>query len=106
MSRARMTLGPVAQAVLDGKHDDELAAILAAAQARQKNRFRRGTRVRVVGTGTETEGREGVVLKANPRTITVGLGEVGYEDWDEAHRYPVYDGGEWNMTANFLQVVA
>lgn len=105
MARRKMELGPVAQAILDGQHDEELAGILAAAQARQKNRFRRGTKIRVEGTGSTTEGKEGVVLKVNTKTITVGLGSIRYDDWDEGKQYPVYADGEWNMSANFLTVI-
>ncbi len=105
MARRKMDLGPLATAIMAGEHDDVLDQVIAAAQARQKNRFRRGTRVRVTGTGDKTDGKEGVVLKANPRTITVGLGGVTFEEWDAKKDYPVYADGEWNMTSGYLEVI-
>jgi len=106
MARRKMDLGPLAKAIFDGEHDDELAGILAAAQARQKNRFRKGTRVRVVGTkNPRTDGKVGVVLKVNPKTIQVGVGNVSFAEWDTEKQFPDYEGGEWNMSSSFLEVV-
>lgn len=95
---------PLAGAILEGEHDDDLQHIISAAQHRQKSLWTKNTRVRVTGTGNpKTEGAEGVILKVNPKTITVGLGEITYADWDERKQCPVYAGGEWNMTPNFLE---
>lgn len=97
---------PLAAEILEGAHDADLGNIIAAAQARKKARFRRGTRVLITGTGDpKTEGKEGVIQKVNPKTISVGVGEVTYADWDTTKRFPEYEGGEWNMTENYLEVV-
>lgn len=106
MARRKMVLGPLAQSIFDGEHDDQLAEILAAAQARQKNRFRKGQRVRIDGTGQATiNGAEGVILKTNTKTISVGVGDLSYEDWDAAREFPNYSLGSWNLSSNFLTVV-
>ncbi len=106
MARRKMDLGPLATAIMAGEHDDVLDQVIAAAQARQKNRFRKGTRVRITGTGDpKTDGKEAVVLKANARTISVGIGGVTFADWDVKKSYPEYEGGEWNMTSGYLEVI-
>lgn len=106
MARRKMNLGPLGKAIMAGEHDDVLDEILAAAQARQKNRFRKGTRVRIVGTGNpKTDGQIGVVQKANQRTISVAVGEPSFAEWDTEKQYPEWSGGEWNMSSSYLEVI-
>ena len=76
---------PVYEAILRGDFDGEgLEDLEHAVSIRRKTMFRPGTKVRLVGTrNPELEGREGVIVKVNPKRITVGLGErdaFGYED--------------------------
>lgn len=103
MARRKLELGPLAQAIYNGEHDDELYEIIAAASARQKNRFRKGSRVTVHGSDAIPEGAEGVVLKVNSKTISVGIGEKSYESWDANREFPYYAGGSWNVSSNFLR---
>lgn len=73
----------LAAEILDGAHDGDLDYIVQAVAARQKARFRKGARVRLAGTRNPAyEGREGVILRVNQKTVAVGLGEKsewGYE---------------------------
>ena len=96
---------PLAAEILAGEHDNDLPHIIAAAQNRQKMRFRKGSRVRIVGTNDATMGKEGTVLKVNPKTIQVGVGEKTYGDWDTEKQFPEYENGTWNMTPNFLEAI-
>lgn len=91
--------GALAKAICDGEHDDELDYILSAVQYRMKTRFRKGTRVRLTGTrNVGLEGKEGTVLKVNPKRISVGLGAKN--EWGG------YDDGEYNVPPSMLEIIA
>lgn len=94
----------IAAEIIDGKHDDDLDYIAQAVKARIKMRFRKGDRVKLVGTrNPEIDGKVGTVLKVNAKTVSVGVGDVKHEEWDEAKRYPFYDGGEFNVPLAMLE---
>lgn len=71
----------LAARILDGEYDTDLDYIEQAARARAKrvaaeSGIRVGARVRLINTrNPELEGAEGVVVKRNPKTYVVGLGE-------------------------------
>lgn len=72
-----------ARQIMGGELDANLGDIMQAVQARKRNMFRPGTRVRFVGTKNPAmDGVEGAVTKVNARTVSVGVGEkdeFGYE---------------------------
>jgi hypothetical protein len=97
---------PIAAEILEGKHDENLSYILEAVAARRKMMFRKGAKVRLVGTkNPELEGKEGVVLKINPKRIGVGVGEISYEEWDTRREFPSWSGGEFNVPPQMLEVL-
>lgn len=73
----------IAAEILDGQHDANLDYIGQAIKARRHSQFRKGSTVRLHGTHNPSyEGRTGIVLKVNTKTVTVGVGEkdqFGYE---------------------------
>jgi transcription antitermination factor NusG len=66
---------PFVAAILGGEHDDEIDLIQQACSARLKRRFRKGTRIEV--TSGSLMGATGVVIKVNPKRISVDLGADG-----------------------------
>jgi hypothetical protein len=87
----------IAAQIIEGEFDADLGYIEQACKARKKNLFRRGTKVKLVGTrSVELDGQVGTVLKVNATRISVGLGELleyGYEQ-------------EYNVPPNMLEIVA
>ncbi len=68
--------------IMAGELDGDLGFIAQAVQARKQRMFRKGARVRLVGTRNPSlEGAEGRIIKVNQRTITVGVwsDELGFE---------------------------
>lgn len=96
----------IAGEIIDGEHDDDLDYILQAVKARQKTRFRKGSRVRIVGSkDIRTEGKEGVVLKVNQKSISVGLGEKVVHGEGTGFSYDEFTDGEWNFSPSLLEVI-
>ena len=97
----------IAAEILDGKHDENLSYIIQAAQGRTKRLFRKGQRVTITQSrDAEMVGKVGVVLKVNPKTISVGVGDTMHDEWDKAKAYPVFEFGEWNFPATCLAPVS
>jgi hypothetical protein len=97
---------PLCAEILNGDHDDILDAITQACKHRVKSRYRKGMTVRLVGTKNATlEGKEARVLKVNTKTVSVGVGEVRYEEWDTRRACPYYEGGEYNVSPSLLEAV-
>ncbi len=91
----------VVQAIIRGDYDEHLDWIQQAAKHRVKNLWRPRMRIRVEGTkNPDLEGKEGVILKVNQKTISVGLGEATTDQWGTT-----YESGEWNMSPNLLRKV-
>lgn len=99
-------IGGVPAAIFAGEHDDVLDLIDQAIKARKRSMFRPGMTVRFNELAKKIAGQTGTILKVNPKTINVGVGEVKYEDWDARKEYGVWSGGEWNVSASLLEIVA
>jgi hypothetical protein len=100
---------PVAAESLEGKHDAELNYISQAWSARLKGMFRKGAKIEV--TSGQMMGKTGVVLKVNPKRISVGLGEKRSELHPpgfagSAWEYESWSDGEWNIPPSMLQVIS
>jgi hypothetical protein len=95
-----LKIGPVTiQGIVDGAHDADLDIIVQAAKARLKFKFRKGQRVRLVGTkNVELDGKEAIITKVNQKTISVAIGEK--DEWG------FYPEGEYNVSPGLLEVVA
>ena len=86
----------LAAEIIDGAHDGELDWIAQSVAARKKRLFRPGVQVRIVGSKSiDLDGQIATVIKANARTISIGLGER--DQWGHAKEY--------NVDAGLLQVV-
>lgn len=93
--------GEVALAIMRGDHDDMLRHIQQACTTRLKGMWRKGMRVKLVGTrSVDLEGKEAVILKVNTKTISVGVGTATTDQWGTT-----YEGGEYNVSANLLQAL-
>ena len=87
MARKRMNpkdYPAIVTAILAGEHDADLEFIQSAAAHRVKTMFRRGATVKVTNACSNPElvGKTGTVIKANQKTVSVGIGErdqFGYE---------------------------
>ena len=87
-----------ARAIMDGGLDGDLTWIEQAAQARRKNLYRKGARVRLTGTRNRAiEGMEGTILRVNQKTVAVGCGEK-----DE---FGFYRSGEFNVPPVMLELL-
>lgn len=83
-------VGGVAEAIIDGDHDDDLELIQIACQSRIKRMFRKGQRIKLKGTESVVlEGAEGRIEKINQKSISVIL---------DAH-------GPYNVPPRMLEVV-
>lgn len=101
MAKANKPYPVIVQAILDGAHDDDLDLIVQAAKARTKNLWRKGTRIRLIGTKNPAlEGKEGVITGVNARSIAVGLGEVKRHEWGTE-----YADGEFNVPTHMLEKI-
>lgn len=101
MPRPLKETSPLAAEILDGKHDADLDYIRQACAHRLKMRFRKGTAVRLTGTrNAHLEGKEGVILKVNARSISVGVGKAETDQWGTT-----YDGGEYNVPPAMLEAL-
>lgn len=90
---------PFIAEILEGQHDEILDQVAHACKVRLKSRFRKGQRVKIVNCGNpEIEGREGVIVRVNQKTIAVGCGNFDPE-WE------VYDGGDFNVPPSMLEVI-
>lgn len=84
-------VGGVAHAIIKGEHDADLSYIQAACTQRLKQMYRKGTRVKLVGTrNPHIDGMEGVILKANTKSLTVRLD----------------NGQEYNVIPGLLELIA
>ena len=71
-------IGGVANAIIKGEHDDDLWWISQACGQRLKRVFRKGQRVKVVGTDNPAlYEKMGTVKQVNPKTIGVDVEGVG-----------------------------
>ena len=97
------SIGGVPAAIMRGEHDEDLDYISQACSARLKTRFRKGSKVRLVGTrNVEIEGKIGTVIKVNPKRIAVGLGDP---DLSFGTRNPYYPEGSYNVPPSMLEAV-
>jgi hypothetical protein len=93
--------GEVALAIMRGDHDDMLRHIQQACTTRLKGLWRKGMKVKLVGTrSVDLEGKEAVILKVNQKSITVGFGTATTDQWGTT-----YEGGEYNVSPSLLQRV-
>jgi hypothetical protein len=91
----------IVQQIIDGQHDEELDMIQQAAKYRLKNLWRKRQTIRLEGTkNPDLEGKIGVIVKVNQKSITVGLGEATTDQWGTT-----YAGGEWNVSPSLLRKV-
>jgi hypothetical protein len=81
---------PVLGEILDGDFDGKLLEDLQHAIAmRKKIMFRKGAKVRMVGTtNVQLEGKIGEVIKVNSTRISVGLGEKDQFGFAEVYNIP------------------
>lgn len=81
---------PFLEAILRGDFDGEMMENIEHAVAiRKKTQFRKGTKVRLVGTkNVEIEGQIGEVIKVGPKRIAVGLGEKDAFGFAEQYNVP------------------
>lgn len=95
-----------ARAILAGELDSDLDYIIQAATARKKDTlkrmFRKGSEIRV--TVGKLAGQEGIVLKINPKTISIGLGEKKTE-YIGTERFDFFEGGEWNVSHGMVEAI-
>lgn len=71
-------VGGIPLAIMRGEHDDVLESIQNACRVRLKVRFRKGQHCRLINTrSVELDGKEIVIEKVNPKTISVRLVENG-----------------------------
>ena len=88
----------VVEEIMDGVHDADLSLIQGACQARLKNKFRPGMKVILRGTKNPAlDGQAGVVLKANAKRISVGVGQKVTEGKGTPWAFDTYEGGEYNV---------
>lgn len=91
----------IAAAILDGKHDADLGHIVEAAQARKKMMYRKGAKVKLVGTKNPTlDGKVGTVLKVNATRISVGVGTPTTDQFGTT-----WSDGEYNVPPAMLEIV-
>lgn len=91
----------VCRQIMDGELDKDLDAIAQACKARVKDRFRPRTPIRLTGTkNPDLEGQEGVIVKANSKTVTVGIGKATTDQWGTT-----YEGGEWNVSPQLIETL-
>lgn len=91
-----------ARRIMDGELDADLTYILEACAARKKNMYRKGTKIRLVGTkNVSLDGKEGVVTKVNAKTVSVGIGAPSTE-----FGMTYYPDGEYNVPLSMLEVIA
>ena len=84
-----------------GELDADLDFIQQACAARTKGMWRPRMAVRLRGTkNVSLDGKEGVILKVNTKTITVGVGVATTDQWGTS-----YDGGEFNVPPSMLEAV-
>ena len=83
-------VGGVANQIIKGEHDSDLQYIQQACAQRFKRMFRKGQRVKLVGTkSVELDGKIGVIQKVNTKTVTITILNVG----------------EYNVSPNLLEIV-
>ena len=71
-------VGGIPLAIMRGEHDDVLESISQACGSRLKDRFRKGSKHRLVNTkSVELDGKEVVVTKANVKSVSVTVTETG-----------------------------
>lgn len=92
----------IAIAIMQGQHDSELETIANACKVRLKQMFRKGQKVKLVGTkNAEIDGKIGRIVKVNQKSITVGIGEpkveFGEQYWPE---------GSYNVPPRMLEAVS
>lgn len=100
-----------ARAICAGELDADLDFIIQAANARKKQTlkksFRKGAKIRI--TTGKLAGFEGVVIKINPKTMTVGLGKIETETWGEGTPHAMtmesYSQGEWNVSHGMVEAI-
>ncbi len=96
---------PLAMEIWEGKHDGDIELIQLACAARLKGMFRKGAKVRLVGTrNPELDGKIGTVLKVNPKRVSVGVGTLQREGSGD-FSYEVWSDGEFNVPPAMLQVI-
>jgi hypothetical protein len=101
VAATRKPYPPVVQAIMDGEHDENLDLIASACRARLKNRFRKRQIVRLRGTrNPELEGKTGVVLSVNQKTINVGIGQATTDEFGTT-----YAGGTFRVPPAMLEPV-
>lgn len=79
---------PIAAAIMNGEHDDEIDYISQACTARLKGLFRKGNKVEV--TSGRLLGKTGVILKMNQKRASV----------------EVYGEGVWNIPPHMMRVIS
>lgn len=113
---------PVLNQILDGDLDELLQDIEHAMYFRKRNRFRKGSQVRLVNTRNPSlDGQVGTILKINAKTITVRVGgdpafkhaterELDAMDMDTLKAYldssEARQGREYNVPQAMLEPVA
>lgn len=97
MTRLLRDVDPLVAAVLDGDHDDILAALnractIRAKRAVQATGIRPKSRVRITEEALERApdmvGREGIVVRVNPKTVSVTLDPLDDDDYRTDWLFP------------------
>jgi hypothetical protein len=97
-----VNVGGIPLEIMEGKHDDVLESIQNACRVRLKSKFRKGQKCRLVGTkSVELDGKTVTILKVNPKSISVGVGEP-----DEAFGGTYYPEGSYNVPPRMLEAIA
>ena len=94
-------VGGVPLEIMEGKHDDVLESIQNACKTRLKMRFRKGQKCRLTGTkSVELDGKVVTIIKVNPKSISVGVGDPKTE-FGETY----YPDGSYNVPPRMLEAV-
>jgi hypothetical protein len=101
MARKAQNYSPLVKAILAGEHDGDLEMIQSAAAHRVKTMFRKGVTVRVTRecSNPELVGKTGTVIKANQKTVSVGIGNLIRSEWGNHYDH------EYNFPPRMLEAV-
>jgi hypothetical protein len=71
-------VGGIALEIIRGEHDADLQYIQQACGQRIKRMYRKGQRVKLVGTkNVELDGKIAVITKVNTKTLSITIPDVG-----------------------------
>ena len=92
----------IAVAIMQGQHDSELETIANACKVRLKQMFRKGQKVKLVGTkNVDIDGKIATITKVNQKSISIGIGTPKTEFGST-----YYPEGEYNVPPRMLEAVS